>query len=250
MSDETADATRLYVAGPLAAGRRPWPRLLELFAGGQGAAVGYARAGFEVHAVDIEAHPLHPEVQAFTRGDAFEVLADVDYCRTFDVITGGPPCHDHSDLAAVTGADHGTGWMLAETIRRLRVIGRPWVVENVDSASLLRGELMLCGSMFGLGVDCRDGVHRYLERHRRFASSEFLVPPGLCRHVGQPVGVYGTGGGGRMTRGYKGHPEEAAEAMGIDWMTRRARAQAIPPAYSQFIGEQLMDVLAAERAAS
>jgi DNA (cytosine-5)-methyltransferase 1 len=32
--------------------------------------------------------------------------------------------------------------------------------------------------------------------------------------------------------------------MGIDWMTRDELAQAIPPAYTEYIGRQLMQVLA------
>jgi hypothetical protein len=61
-----------------------------------------------------------------------------------------------------------------------------------------------------------------------------MRPP--CQHRGQPVGVYGTGGGGQMTRGYKGTPEEYREAMGIDWATRAEIAQAIPPAFAEHIG--------------
>jgi DNA (cytosine-5)-methyltransferase 1 len=222
------------------------PRLLDLFAGAQGAAVGYARAGFEVHAVDIEPHDKHPEIASFATANAFDVLADVGFCRGFDVIAAGPPCRDHTDLAARVGAA-GTAWMLPTTLLWLRQIGRPWVVENVESAKPIRGALMLCGSMFGLEATCRDGVRRQLRRHRLFASSEFLTPPRPCFHRGQPVGVYGTGGGGQMTRGYKSHPEEAREAMGIDWMSREDIAQAIPPAYTQWIGEQLLDALGHDR---
>lgn len=235
------------------------PRCLSLYSGAQGTAVGLARAGFEVHASDIEDHPLHPEIATFTRASAIEaeqvagewvitggLLADVEFCRSFDLIEAAPPCNDHSDLSSRVG-EHGTGWMLPATLAALRVIGVPWVVENVDSAALLRGSLMLCGSMFGLGAMCRDGVWRQLRRHRLLASSLLLYPPGPCRHVGQPVGVYGTGGGGQMTRGYKAHPEEAAEAMGIDWMSREDRAQAIPPAYGEWVGRQAMDHLTNER---
>lgn len=235
----------------------PWlnarPRLLDLFAGAQGTGVGFARAGFQVHSVDLEPHPKHDEIASFTTASAIErdsggrivggVLADIDFCRTFDAIVAGPPCHDWSDLASRTGKDHGTAWMLPATIAQLQVIGVPWVVENVDSAAGMAGALRLCGSMFGLGTVCRDGVYRYLQRHRRFASSEFLVPPGPCRHKGPVIGVYGTGGGGQMTRGYKGHPEESRAAMDIDWMSRSDIAQAIPPAYTEWIGRQLIDAM-------
>ena len=66
-------------------------------------------------------------------------------------------------------------------------------------------------------------------------------PPGLCLHPArQPVGVYGTGGGGQQTRGYKAHPEEARAVMGMPWASRDGVSQAIPPVYTQWIGEQLL----------
>jgi DNA (cytosine-5)-methyltransferase 1 len=218
-------------------------RCLELFAGGQGSAVGYARAGLEVHAVDVNPHDKHPEIESFTQANAFDVLADVEFCRTFDLITGGPPCKDHTDLATLAEREHSTGWMLPTMILWCQKIGRPWVVENVESAAPIQGSLMLCGTMFD---DCwaigDDGVARDLRRHRLFASSEFIAPPGPCRHrgPGTTLGVYGTGGGGQMNRGYKARPDEAKEAMGIDWMTRAELSQAIPPNYTQWIGERLM----------
>ena len=218
------------------------PRLLDLFAGAQGAGVGYARAGFEVHAVDVVAHARRPEVASFVVADALEVLADVGFCRSFDVVHASPPCHDHSALAAETGLD-GTGHILGDTLKALRSIGVPWVVENVEG-SPLGGELMLCGSMFGLGATCRDGVWRQLRRHRLFASSEWLMGPGRCSHRVGPVGVYGTGGGGQMTRGYKGTLAESRAAMGCPWMTRVEVSQAIPPAYTAWVGEQLLERMA------
>ncbi len=99
--------------------------------------------------------------------------------------------------------------------------------------------LILCGSMFDLGTVCRDGVYRQLRRHRKFESSERLTTPGSCAHMGQAVGVYGHGGGGQMTRGYKGNKRDSLAAMGIDWMDRKGVSQAIPPAYTEYIGAQL-----------
>jgi DNA (cytosine-5)-methyltransferase 1 len=83
---------------------------------------------------------------------------------------------------------------------------------------------------------------RQLRRHRLFESNVPIMVPS-CQHRGQPVGVYGTGGGGQMTRGYKGTPEEYREAMEIDWATRAEIAQAIPPIYAEFIGGYLMSAL-------
>jgi DNA (cytosine-5)-methyltransferase 1 len=246
-----------HTGGVHQAGRVTWPyvdpparpRLLELFGGAHGSAVGYARAGFAVTSVDIVDHGSHPELENVFVADALAILDDIDYCLGFDLITAGPPCRDHTRLAALHG-DTGTGWMLAATIQKLRRVGRPWVVENVADARPVRGELMLCGSMFGLGADCLDGRRRHLRRHRLFASSEFLWPPGHCRHRGEAVGVYGHGGSSPEQRGYSGVKAEAEQAMGIDWMRMADLVQAIPPAYTQWIGEQLIDRLSLTDAAT
>lgn len=218
------------------------PRLLDLFCCEGGAARGYADAGFEVIGVDIEPQPRYP--YEFHRGDATAWPLD-----GFDAVHASPPCHDHSDLADRTGRDHGTAWMLPHTIERLRASGLPFVVENVAGHRVkqhMDGAVMLCGSMFGLGaVD--GGYYRILKRHRLFVTSlPVLTPPDRCsgRAVG---GVYGDGGAGQQTRGYRFHTEQARDAMGIDWMTGDGRSQAIPPAYTRFLGEQLMNVLAATR---
>ena len=208
------------------------PRLLDLFCGAGGAAMGYHRAGFDVVGVDIKPQPHYPF--EFHQADAMTFPLD-----GFDVVHASPPCQDHSSLSSLH-RKRGTGWMLAATIKRLAAV--PHVVENVGAADL-PGELVLCGSEFGLGAICRDGVRRQLRRHRRFASNRFLMGAGGCAHSGQPVGVYGNGGGGQMTRGYKAIRSEAAEALGIDWMSKLELSQAIPPAYCEFIGSQILDAL-------
>ncbi len=239
------------------------PRLLDLFCCEGGAAAGYAATGFEVHGFDL-VHPdekkrarrssamrdryLQSGAASFTVADATEVPLD-----GFDAVHASPPCKDHTDLAALSGGD-GTGWMLPHTIERLRASGMPFVVENVASPSTKRhmdGAVM----MFGLGCRGtgyrRGGVTthipawRTLQRHRLFLTSfSVLAPPDQC--AGRPiVGVYGTGGGGQMTRGYKATPAEAREAMGMPWASRNGCSQAIPPAYTRFLGELLMtEVLA------
>ena len=201
-------------------------RLLDLFCGAGGAAVGYARAGFDVVGVDIVPQPHYPF--SFIQADAMTYPLG-----GFDVIHASPPCQDHSTMVHIRGG-HGTGWMLDSTRRRLAASGLPYVIENVESADM-PGALILCGSSFGLGANGRG-----LRRHRRFESNLFLMgPPCACpRRI---VGFYGTGGPGQGNRGYKGTMAEAVTAMGIDWMTRRELSQAIPPAYTQHIGEQLLD---------
>lgn len=232
------------------------PRLLDLFCGAGGCSVGYARAGFEVVGVDIEPHPDYP--YPIHVGDALDVLRRlmagfaVEFLRPdghglrvvpedIAAIHASPPCKSETDLAALSDRKHPN--LLGPTLGLLGAQRTPWVVENVEGTDQMPGSLVLCGASFGLGATCRDGVYRPLRRHRRFESSVFLMGPGCACDGREPVGVYGTGGGGRMTRGYKAHPEEAREAMGIDWMTREDICQAIPPAYTQLIGEQVIDHL-------
>ncbi len=218
------------------------PLLLDLFCGAGGCSVGYERAGFDVVGVDNEPHPDYP--YSFVHADAIEVLrGEVLDLSLFDAIHASPPCKSETNLAALSDRKHPN--LLGPTLALLGAQRAPWVVENVESTDQMPGSLVLCGASFGLGATCRDGVYRPLRRHRRFESSAFLMGPGCACDGREPVGVYGTGGGGRMTRGYKAHPEEACEAMGIDWMSREDICQAIPPAYTQLIGEQLWDQVAA-----
>jgi DNA (cytosine-5)-methyltransferase 1 len=204
---------------------RPF-RGLDLFCGAGGASEGYHRAGFEMFGVDCNPQPHYPF--EFHQGDAMRFPLD-----GFDFIHASPPCQDHSTLRTMHDG-HGNGWMLAATIERLEQHGAPFIVENVPgSGPALGGQwVQLCGSSFGLKV----------RRHRLFRSN--LAVLGLpCAHKtqGQPVGVYGTGGGGQMTRGYKARGvAEAGPAMDIDWMNRAEISQAIPPAYTEFIGRQLL----------
>jgi DNA (cytosine-5)-methyltransferase 1 len=218
------------------------PRLLDLFCGAGGCSVGYHRAGFDVIGVDLEPQPNYP--YPFVQADALRVLDDIAAGRSrrwpthaapsFPVLTGNdfaaihasPPCQAHSTLKHRTGKDYVD--LVAATRELLEATGLPYV--------------QLCGSSFGLGANGRQ-----LRRHRLFECNfPVMVPP--CQHQGQPIGVYGTGGGGQMTRGYKGTPEEYREAMGIDWATRAEIAQAIPPAYTEHLGSYLMAAVNASQA--
>lgn len=204
------------------------PLLLDLFCGAGGAAMGYYRAGFDVIGVDIVPQPNYPFPMIVADAMTFPL-------GRVDAIHASPPCQDHSVLQSPR---HGTRWMLAATVDRLAANGQPWVVENVGgSARTMGGQWsVLCGSSFGLGV----------RRHRLFRSSALLLVP-RCRHDLQPAPVDVTGGGpdyARLQR--RGVPNRKPEtlhaarvAMGIDWMTRSELSQAIPPAFTHLIGEQL-----------
>lgn len=217
------------------------PRLLDLYCCQGGAAMGYARAGFDVTGVDIVPQPRYPFT--FIQADALEYLAE--HGSEYDAIHASPPCQDHSALKSFI-KPHGTGWMLRATIDVLSTMDQPYVVENVDGADLDGFyRIVLCGSAFGLGAVCDDGIYRQLQRHRQFVTNVAMMQPG-CSHAGPTIGVYGHGPQ-RGKRGFGGNAREAAEALGIDWMTRDGLSQSIPPTYTAYIGGQLIEAL--ERAA-
>lgn len=203
--------------------------------------MGYYRAGFEVVGVDINPQPRYPF--EFHQADALEYLTE--HGHEFDAIHASPPCQAYSALRSLHDNKHPE--LIVPTRSALNDLGKPYVIENVAGAPLL-DPIVLCGSMFSLGTVCSDdGVYRQLRRHRLFESNVRLLR-GKCYHRGPVIGVYGTGGGGPMKRGYKGNKADSLAAMGIDWMDRKGVSQAIPPAYTEFIGHQLMAILS-ERAA-
>lgn len=208
------------------------PRLLDLFCGAGGAAVGYHHAGFDVVGVDIDPQPSYPFEHHVA--DALQYAAR--HGREYDAIHASPPCQGYTALAAV----HGNTWpRLIEPVRDLLDrVGRPYVIENVQG-SPLRRDLTLCGLGFGLQVF----RHRYFEAggwtvtqpehpsHRGHRVSGWRHG---TRYDGDMVAVYGSGGG-------KGSIADWQQAMGIDWTgDRHEIAEAIPPAYTQYIGEQLI----------
>lgn len=220
------------------------PRLLDLFCGEGGAGMGYHRAGFDVTGIDVTDQPRYP--CDFVKADALDYLAE--HGSGFDAIHASPPCTDYSALKSRAG-DHGTAHLLPDTRVALITLGHPWIMENVPGAPL-PAAVVLCGSMFGLGTHCRDGRWRQLRRHRLFEHHPAVPawPPYTCQHVGQPIGVYGNGGGGvqNMQRGgdtYKGTRAEAVAALDVPWMSRAGVSQAIPPAYTEHLGAQLLTAL-------
>lgn len=204
------------------------PALLDLFGGAGGAARGYQQAGFCVLGVDVAPQPHYAGCR-FHQADAMTFPLE-----GYDAIHASPPCQDHSALSSLHPA-HGTGWMLSATIERLQALGGPWIVENVEGPSVRMAGwwFTLCGSSFDLGV----------RRHRRFGSNMLMLTPS-CRHSEQPypVGVTGHGAQGHEYRRPVPVATQADRraAMGIDWMTRDELSQAIPPAYTEWIGTQLL----------
>jgi DNA (cytosine-5)-methyltransferase 1 len=205
-------------------------RLLDLFCGAGGAGMGYHRAGFDVTGVDIKPMPRYPFT--FIHGDALEYLTA--HGHEYDVIHASPPCQGYSRLSAMRPELKTKYPMLVGAVRDLLVAtGRPFVIENVPGAPLLNPTL-LCGLMFGLK----------LYRHRLFETGGFDIElrmhPAHHRNV-IAVGRRSTDPEDIMTvAGHMSSIGQCKTAMGIDWMTRDELAEAIPPAYTEFIGAQLM----------
>jgi DNA (cytosine-5)-methyltransferase 1 len=220
------------------------PKLLDLFCGAGGCSVGYQRAGFDVVGVDNKPHPDYPFPMVVA--DAMEFLAVPTFLAGFDAVHASPPCPRYS--VSTPSANRDSHPDLVEPTRiALRSWGGVYVIENVPGAPL-DNPTLYCGAAFSLGSRCRDGRYRQLKRHRLFESNALLMSPGCGCDAKSKVGVYGDGGGGQSTRpsgggGYKAYPEEAREAMAIDWMRRDDLADAIPPAYTEHIGAQLLDQL-------
>jgi DNA (cytosine-5)-methyltransferase 1 len=214
--------------------------------------MGYHRAGFDVVGVDIRPQPNYPF--EFVQEDALYVLG-MPLAGRFDAIHASPPCQAYSVLRrANPGAEYPD--LIAPTRELLEQTGLPWVIENVPGAPL-RYSIVLCGSMFGLGAESGDGekaerTYRQLRRHRLFETNFPILQPS-CQHRGEALGVYGGGPTGRYTfengarkdrygrrGGYQGTVAEKSAAMDVDWMGAQALNQAIPPAYTEFIGHQLL----------
>jgi DNA (cytosine-5)-methyltransferase 1 len=190
------------------------PRLLDLFCGAGGAAMGYHRAGFDVVGVDNRPQPRYPF--KFHQADAMTFPLD-----GFDAIHASPVCKGHARVTAWRGDRSRYPDQIAATRRRLLAWGGPWVIENVTEAPL-RWDYLLCGSQFGLAV----------RRHRVFETSwhgvQFTSP---CHHHSG-------------LRPFMHKDERAyADAMGCTWMTKEEARQAIPPAYTEYVGARLMEHL-------
>lgn len=215
---------------------------MDLFCGAGGAAMGYHRAGFDVIGVDIKPQPRYPF--RFVQDDAMRLLERAERWRwsplfhNVAAIHASPPCQAYS---TVTRERHLHPDLYEPTRDALTAIGLPWVIENVIG-SPYRSGVVLCGSMFGMRI----------RRHRNFESSHVLFPPSPCRHreQGVPLGVYGHGGGTSVrpsggSRGVKATPGQYGELMGMPWAVSREVVLAIPPAYTEHIGGQLLAVVEA-----
>lgn len=215
------------------------PLLLDLFCCAGGAAMGYFKAGFDVVGIDLKPQPRYPfpVIQADATNPPVNLAA-------FDAIHASPPCQHFSQ--AVKKKNRGNHRDLLEVTREILVSsGLPYVIENVPLAPLVN-PVTLCGSSFGLPI----------RRHRKFESNvTMMVPP--CAHNAYPrkyppawnrttkLRVLSISGGYQKRQLDEDFMDQHKAAMGIDWdISYNELSEAIPPAYTAYIGAALMDSLA------
>ena len=214
------------------------PRLLDLFCGAGGAAAGYEAAGFDVYGVDIVEQPNYP----YPMRVADVMTLPRAFLDEFDAFHASPPCQAYSDLAYRNR--NGDAWpRLVEPVRSmLAAMGKPYVIENVEGAPL-QSPVVLCGTMF-------EGIR--VLRHRLFEANFPIraLPHGrhpLCHTLDKRKAHYGrtnewsdyvsVNGGGNSSIA------AAQDAMGIPWMTKKEINEAIPPMYTHYVGNALMEWL-------
>jgi DNA (cytosine-5)-methyltransferase 1 len=220
------------------------PRLLDLFCCAGGAGVGYERAGFEVVGVDLSPQPNYPF--EFIEADALKL--DRDFLASFDALHASPPCQSYSDLAKRNRNAHRWPRLVEPVRMMLRRLGVPYIIENVEGAPLL-DPVVLCGTMF---PSLRVIRHRLFESNLPLEVPDHRPHPLVFTHdkrkahygkLDQDVSFVQVTGGGNCTIA------NAKDAMGINWMTKNELNEAIPPAYTEYLGRQVIEHLRAGKRA-
>ena len=204
-------------------------------------------AGFEVVGVDIEPQPNYP--YEFIQVDALEILKDLNFIRQFDFIHASPPCQFYTRAKSLSIARNGGKYgnhvdLISQTRELLKATGKPYVIENVAGAPLIN-PIKLFGSQF---------KNLYTQRERWFESNIPLVEPETPKQkmktpsAGNGIGEDGSisicgSGGVRGLNSTQIRLYWGFALGGIDWMTREELAEAIPPAYTEFIGKQVIAYL-------
>lgn len=195
--------------------------------------------------IGIDKKPQKNYPFPFIQADALQPPVDL---ADFDFIWASPPCQKYTAMKTMPKARQHAD-LIPATRDMLEKSGRLFCIENVEGAPL-RVDLLLCGTMFNLGYETSE-----LRRHRIFELNFFIMRPG-CQHISKPqngrpatVGVWGNAGGSSKRDGVKQFStEERKIAMGIDWMTGAELSEAIPPAYSEFIGREAIKHITSQAA--
>lgn len=210
--------------------------------------MGYHEAGFDVTGVDLALKRLTDGTYVddnaiparypfdFIKADAFEVLADTAFMSQFAAVHASWPCQAHSIASKYKGTAGRHKDLITSGRRAMQAAGLPWVIENVPGAPM-RADYLLCGCMFDLPG---------LRRERWFETSWHGFSMNLSHDHREPVITVAGHGPPSWVREGVAVPVTTADwkrAMGIEWMTRDGLAQAIPPAYTRFIGGQLIEHL-------
>jgi hypothetical protein len=194
-------------------------RLLDLFCGAGGAAMGYHRAGFDVVGVDNRPQPNYPF--EFVQGDALALLRMPGHKHLYDAIHASPPCQHYANVTRWKGDQDDHPDLIEPTRRLLWQTGLPWIIENVRTTHL-DADYMLCGTAFGLPF----------RRHRHFETNWSGTTMNYgCQH--RPTDY-------SFDHGAKQPESVYRDAMGCEWMTVLESREAIPPAYTEYIGHQLL----------
>ncbi len=211
------------------------PKLLDFFCGAGGASMGYHHAGFEVEGVDIKPQPHYPF--KFYQADALEFPLE-----GYDAYSASPPCQEYStSFNTMSRYSKNRYPKLLDAVRQMLIdTGQPYVIENVVGSKYKPTQKeglqahYLCGTMF----------QKEYHRHRLFETSFLWLSPGKCR--GKVIPKYGTGIRNRtMTLAHesKAIVQAAAREFEIDWMIQAELTEAIPPAYTEYIGKYLLKAL-------
>lgn len=225
------------------------PKLIDFCCCQGGASAGYVAAGFDVYGIDIVGQPKYP--YPFLRANAIEALVwliegngfrfsngEFLHLDDFAAAHGSPPCQAHTLAQRIQKNDHPD---LIEPMRFLfEQTGMPWIIENVPG-SPLRDPVELCGAMFGLRT----------YRHRLFESSVPLTAPAHPIHTAKTTKMGRAPKPGEFMHivGNFSGAQQGREAMGMPWASRDGLREAIPPAYTEHVGRQLIGHLDQERVA-
>ena len=211
--------------------------------------MGYYLAGFDVIGVDINPQPRYPF--KFIQGDVFEVWDSLPHDKAA-AYGASPPCQINSIMTKGRWQDrlNDHADLIAPTRKLLQETGKPYVIENVPGANLFT-PLLLCGTMFNLKTEYGNPLYR----HRLFENNIGLFfPPVSCQHRNDKyaIGVYGGGQHPARQSHYRSAErnvtgkygiDQRKQAMDIDWMNGKGLNQAIPPAYTEWIGKRLMEYI-------